>query len=208
MAKYATTFSGGDQNPLSEGGIWDGGYSGQDSFQVISGGIRPLTAGVDGIMSLNSISPGAAQYAVSTIKTLTGTNNRVGTACRMAVPSDYTAYLGQATTIFNKEAMIIKDIAPTSYTEIAVIASVTWAAGNTVMLTASADLITVYKNGGSLGGVTDSGISSGRVGVQVYTNVTEAETEIDAFEGGDLSELYPAPGGKGFGESVGFFTWY
>ena len=186
MATYSTTFSGGDENPLSEGGKWDGGYSGQTNFQVITGAIRPLVAGSDGIMSLNSISPGAAQYAISTIKTLNFGLNRVGAGCRVAAPPDYTAYLGQATSVDSKEAMIIKDVAPSSYTEIAIVAGTTWAAGDTVKLTTNSDSIELFKNAGSLATVTDSTITSGRIAVQNYSNTVVSDSEIDAFEGGDL----------------------
>lgn len=133
------------------------------------------------------------QYAQATIVSGLSAGNNYAAVCVRCSSSGATKnyyYLYTDGTTGTGHARIGKYVAGTD-TELLALATAP-VNGDVIRLEVSGSLLTAYKNGSSIGSVTDGGASlaSGAAGCGFYNNVSNSVL-IDTWEGGNLAAFTP-----------------
>lgn len=200
MATFSSSFDGADEDPLSEGGVWDGGYAASQSFKRVSNLVRvsDQTSGTNAVMTYNGATFNEDQYAQIEVDALSdggaGGFVQAVALCRAGAPAGNTYYRFQARSFAgagNQATMIAKTVSGT--TTVIANTSTTWTAGGDILMgIANSTNVSLLKNGAYEIHTYDTGISgSGRIGI-FATEGPEVGTvcDIDNFTGGDLRRWF------------------
>jgi len=200
MAEYSDTFPQADENPLSSGGVWDGGYTSRVNFQVVGNRLRTTDASgsFHAVASYNGFTPTIDQFAQITLKTcVTTALIFFGVMLRAATPPTDTWYwvLGNDAAGGGAPTYgIYKVVAGTISTLIQVATSV-WAADDVITgiirnNVSGNPTIFAFRNGTLVTSATDvtSPIASGRIGmdIRITTGGAVGDVELANFVGGDI----------------------
>ena len=179
-----SSFTGSDENPLSESGVWSTG-SGETAWKRLTNTAQPTDpAGGDNTVRYSGLTFPAAQYSRGklTVNSTAGGARGVGLTVRNAAGAAtyYRVVMDHAAT---NNAELGKKVAG-AYT-----ALVTWtktfAHGDQFTLLADGSFIQVYdKNMMLVASVWDNAVTSGSPGLTLSTAVTSAS--VDDWEGGKL----------------------
>ena len=187
MARASDNFSIADEDPLSSGGLWDGGYSpSAANLKIVTNRVRAGTIDTDSIATYNGIAPGPDQFSQFTLTAYdTLVNHNSGGLVRGASPTTKTLYWGGARVRPLTNVSKIRKLISNVETDLAE-TSTAWAVNDVVRLEIIGTTITVFRNGTSVLSTTDSDIASGRVGIFMDFDVAESVIEVDDWSGGDF----------------------
>jgi hypothetical protein len=181
-ATFTDNFNRSDATDL--GSAWDSGYTDYDNLQIVSNSARGVTLdNTSALETVNSPSFADNQWASVKISNL-ATPSSFGGAwiiLRAASPGTDTFYfcgfIYFAGTLYTE---IWKNVTGTE-TSLVSITTTTWASGDTLKCSAVGTTISLQKNGVQQTSVTDSAITSGRLGLRINLE--------NAGSGGALSDI-------------------
>lgn len=193
MPVYTDSFSQSNENPLSSGGVWDGGYAGLGNMQVVSNKISAATVNVDERMTYNGLIFPSDQFAQATVKTW---NTSSGASIigfhlllRYAAPTAQTGYEIVIRRIGGADNISVISVIAGTPTTLGAGASITVAVNDIFKAIVIDNQISVFQNGIlRYTPPTDVTTVSGRIGIGAFINVGGAtgDVEIDDFSGGAL----------------------
>lgn len=191
MSEYADNFSQADENPLSSGGVWSGGYTALGDLQVISNRARVATLNADEAMTYNVSSPTNDQFVQFTIATWnTGSSAILSVKgfLRWNAPGSPTGYEIAVNRIAGADSIHVYEMTAGTETELGVGQAITVAAGDVFTGIIRGSQIFVFQNTTLRYTTSDATITSGRIGLGgfVGTGGADSDFEISNFTGGDI----------------------
>ena len=195
-ATYSYGF-GTDENPLSDSGAWEGGYTGFGNLLATGGVAQVAAIETDERMTVGSIAPTNDQYAKIKVITwntpsIAGVNGFV-LLLRWTVPATATGIQVAVTNdSSNLNSLRVFEIVNGSETPVGDPVSITVSLNDVFTAVIVGSLLTVYQNSGAgdvqIAQETVGGPSGGRIGLGAYvSSAATGDIELDDFEGGDYS---------------------
>jgi hypothetical protein len=184
-----TDFAGADENPLSEGGIWQAGAltAGGNDMQKVSGQAKSIGTGT----GLNSRKVASKIYsrnqeAWCTVPALPAAASVVGLWCRISgepTSSTVVGYVGEY--LVGTGWRIFSCVPPFNFTSIAGVDATVMAAGDGMWLSCQDDVISFYHFTGGVWVLRNQATNSdvpggGKIGIEIFDD----SCAIDDFGGG------------------------
>ena len=165
----ATVTFDSDESPLSNGGTFDGGYTGFGNLDVVSGGVRPSVLGTRGLMSYNDEGSLDNQSCEWTVTTFAGSIlTEQGCALMMANAPTATFYLAKAILNGAQHYQIVEYTNGTPV-ELSGGSGVAWVNGDRGRLEVQDGQFRLYRNGVLWSSASDASLTSGKPGLYAYT---------------------------------------
>ena len=185
-ALAADSFDRADSADL--GTQWDAGYPGNNSMQIVGNRVRGSVVSADNSESYNAATLPGNQWTQATLASVSTAAAKLATVLtRAAAPPTFSWYqfvllapgFGAATSEIGKRVAA-------AYTLLASETSTTWGAGDVIRGESDGTSHKIYRNGSTtaLVSVTDSSLSSGRSGINIYVDGSLANIEIDDWSAG------------------------
>lgn len=191
MAEYSTAFPQADENPLSGGGIWEGGYTSRDYLQVVSNRVRPAVVGTQGYATVaRSFSNDQfVQFTIGTFTSGTVFREIAGLLRASAPPTDTTYRVTAGQLSDGTQYVQIYKYVSGAETTLNFSSTVTWSAGDVLLGMIRGTNISIFQNNTLVLSASDSEISSGRVGLAMacVSPGIVGEQEVSSFIGGDFN---------------------
>lgn len=176
----SSSFTGADEDPISEGGVWTDMTAGGNNVVRVSNAYSGTVGLAGNGMARHSATPNADQYSQAVIST-----QGVGVACRCSDAADTGYY---CVNVFDN-CYVVRRVAGSDTGGTGSPAACT-GSGHTLKMTVTGTGATVtvkiYKNGSEIfsWGDTDAGriTTAGFLGISAFTNVGAGDT----WEGGNL----------------------
>jgi hypothetical protein len=192
VTSVLTSFTGADESPLSEGGIWQSGVTltGASDAQRLSNQAKAIGTGT----GLNMRKPFATSYAAdqeafATIAALPASTQGIGVACRIqGEPSSSTVsfYVGYYHT--GTGWRIFSCVPVANFTSIAGTDSTVAAAGDKIWLNCTGTLISLYHFTGGAWNLRVQATNSDVVGAgKIGIEISDDAGILDDFGGGALT---------------------
>jgi hypothetical protein len=184
---FADSFDRADNTDL--GPDWDPTSIG--GAQIVGGRLRATTISTNAEESTSGFS-GARCFARIKIKTFSGASlGVVAVLLRVAAPTTRTFYAFQAYKNNAGAKSIIAKWVTGTLTEIVTENTISWAVGDVLEGWADGSVLMLFRNGSLILTTTDTDITTGRAGVQLFEGAAGnlANTEADEFAAGPL--LFP-----------------
>ena len=196
-ATYTYGF-GADENPLSDSGAWEGGYTGFGNMQVASGALWAAAAESDERMTVSTIAPTNNQYAQVKIGTWDTAVYIMGWTLLLRYASPPTATGVEVTVVYingDNTYLVVTERSDGTPNEL-YSAPTTAAAGDIWKAVLVGTELTVYRDSGAgfvqIHQMTVGGPNGGRIGLGLYdTDATPNALGLDDFEGGDYGVTPP-----------------
>ena len=187
-ATYTYGF-GADEDPLSDSGAWQGGYTGFGNL-LASGGIATVAADLtDERMTVGSIAPTNDQYAQVTLVSLTNPVSAGMILLRWTDPPNTTSGIEVViSNVYTDYYVSIYEFIAGVETPIGDAATITFTPNDVFMAVVSGSTLTVYQNKAQVRQETISS-TAGRIGLGGYTDA--GTLQMDDFEGGDYGVTPP-----------------
>ncbi len=183
MASFSTTFSGGDANPLSEGGVWST-QSSHSALQVVGGRVRPTALGVFNSANVNSPAFGNDQWAQATVVTL---SNLFQTNAGVMVRASDAANTYYRAGIRDDGVVSIDRILAGTLANLISTGSGAGGPGSVIKLQITGTQLTAFINSSQVLTIADANIASGRPGIVTFIQATATVDliELDDFSADD-----------------------
>lgn len=178
----ADSFGQANENPLSSGGKWRGGYAGTANFQVVANGVRSTSTTLDAVMAYVGISTPKNQYIRVAIKTLShsGTTSFPGALLRLSASPSLNGY---DCRVAGPSASRIGKWVNGHFTQFTWQTNVRWAAGDAVQCEAEGTSIRMYRiRAGAktlAASASDATHVSGNAGLISYSGASTADVALD-----------------------------
>ena len=184
---FTDAFPQADENPLSSGGTWAGGYGTDNSFKVVSNQVQAVAPNVGSTMTHTGALPNN-QWAKIKYAALGAAYTEVDILLRHASPATQSGYMaGFWRDGTGVHAQIVK-ITTGTQVRIGGPVDLTFAANDEAWFEAIDTTLTLYQNTTQLIQVTgESTYTSGRAGLIEYTQDAIANTLLDDFAAGGFS---------------------
>jgi hypothetical protein len=183
---FSDNFNRADENPLSGGGVWSGGYTSLVSLLVTSNTVSISDITTDSFETVNSPSFSNDQWGQVTISTLGSGTSEVSIGLRFSAPATWSGYLCLAAKGEANSSRIVKITTGTG-SDLATDNSATWAATDTILCETQGTALRMYRNGGLLLSTTDGTYASGRIGLDMFNDMGSAQLKADNYSGGDIT---------------------
>ena len=187
--RFSTSFTGADEDPLSEGGVWDVGYTGFANVKRAGNEARTSTDNTAGQTTYNAVTLANDQWVLLTLGSwVGGTGLKLGVgilrAQSPAAGVDSYQCVARLTNAGGDTSRIAKTVAGVG-TNLVTEAATTWASGDTNYCEAINTAIALKRNGAALLNTTDNGLTSGRAGLTVR-GVVSTDAGITDLSAGDF----------------------
>ena len=193
VANYADAFSQANENPLSSGGVWTGGYTSQNSFEVVSNSARATAIGPQSLMTYNGFVPTPQQYAQFELGLWSvgaGEEVLIGVALRMAASPTFDGYTVMLSGVgAGSRTMQTHRWTAGSPTLLATSAEITVVSGDVFSGYARGPSIFAYQNGILCTSASDATYPTGRVGLGCDVALATTAASIKNFGGGDIAAI-------------------
>lgn len=190
-ASDSFTYSNGELGATSGGNWVKDGTAAQ--LDIVSNAVRAHFSSDSPNVSHYNISPGVNQDSQVRIATFTGTSASylmaiicIGTSA--SSPNRYRFQACRNDPYYGGKTSLITKIVSASETTLASEAATTWAANDTIKAEIIGTTLKFYRNGSAtaLLSITDSALSGGKVGIEIYTEESSLGNAImDDWAGGD-----------------------
>lgn len=185
MASYQSTFTA-TENPLSESGAWTAGPASWDNIQSTGGTARPTTTGgFNNAAFVSTPTFGTNQYSQFDIVVATAATDQQGVSTRFEAtgPDGYLF----ATNYNVADSFELSRIDNGAGTVLGAAYAITRSTPDTIRLESNVDVHTPYFNGSAQATRSDATYSAGGPGIFLYSDIATANSQGDAFDGGDLA---------------------
>ena len=167
---------------------WDAGYPGNNPLQIVGNRVRASVVSSDNAESYNGVTLPANQWAQLTLASVSTAAAKLATVLtRAAVPPTFSWYqFVLLTPGFGATKSEIAKRVAVAYTLLASETSTVWGAGDVIRAESDGTTHNLYRNGSTtaLLSATDSALSSGRAGINIYVDSSLANIEVDDWSAG------------------------
>lgn len=180
-------FNRADVNPLSPvSAPWVRAQSADNTFQVLSNLCAPQAVGADSSCVYATVTWPNDQYSQATISASAGGGSATGVGVIVrgttGLPANGSYYRAICDTSTGDTT--VDKIVAGVFTNLGGAIAGTWVNGDVVRLEIVADLLTVYRNGVSVGTRNDSAIASGAAGIAYSSTATTPR--LDDWSAGSI----------------------
>lgn len=187
---FSDPFTRADENPLSGGGQWQGGYtgSGTGDLQLVSNGVRALATATDSFAVVKGVPFASDQWVQFNASALNAADtNAIQALLRFADTPTTTGYLaiGSSVNIPGFTSAIYR-YDDTTHTQLVAENTVGWLTTDILYFEASGITLNLYKSGKLLLTTTDATYTGGSPGLWLYANSVLADCVADNFSAGNL----------------------
>ena len=183
---FTDPFPQANESPLSSGGVWAGGYTGDVSFQVVNHQVQCISSSVETTMTRNNTRPNNQWMKIQYAALGTG-YTELDMLVRFAAPPTVSGYMGG---IWRDGAGVHAQIVKvTNGTQVRIggPVNVTLVGNDPFWFEASGTTLTLYQDVTQLIQVTgEATFGSGLAGLLAYTQDAVANTAIFNFASGDF----------------------
>lgn len=177
--RFTDAFTRADNVDL--GANWDSGYTGFNNLQIVSNAVRSTVTAALNVETVNTATYGPTRAQV-TITSFSGTDWLPRLYVRASAPASLNGYeVTAGDSGFLGSTIRVRRFDAGAATGLTTDSSVTWVAGDVMMLEAVGSTISVYRNGSFVVSTTDATYSTGRAGVGISNDTSTANTVVDDF---------------------------
>ena len=192
MASYNTTFSGGDEDPISESGVWTSGPGAFTAMRIVSGEAQPSATGLDAAAFLNSPSIGSNQYVECTAGASFASGGFIYLILRTQSSTDGDSYTVSILQDGTCGFYLATDTGSLTWTQIgATLALGARSPGDVFKLTVEGPILSLYLNGVYQTSRIHHTRTSGQPGIGGYGTSTTVSGATTSATAGDLALTGP-----------------